>query len=255
MLLKTKGLEINLVNKIYAVITIALMLATAYRFVSYKSWERYNYTASVFAPETFPVYVREAYFILPDGDIEGLEHEAVNNFTSSWDTDYSSSDPIERQLLPKQLVLKYFSYRDAQFYRDTLDLPEQKMKRIFKIAAATKKDLVLSSYWGKIKGLTFVIGIANNGNLLVGLRGVYLEETLLKTRLKAKTPGKEDTYYAEPLSREAYFKTVFSRLSDSVKTQLNNGFDSGANYIDTPSRYIENNRKLWIYQKKNGFIE
>lgn len=255
MLSKTKGLQLNLVNKIYAVITVALMLATAYRFVSYKSWERYNYTATVFAPETFPVYVREAYFILPNDDIESLEHESVNNFTTSWDTDYNSSDPIKKQLLPKQLVLKYFSYRDAQFYRDTLDLPEQKMKWIFKAAAATKKELVLSSYWGKIKGLTFAVGIANNGNLLVRLRGAYLEETILRTKLKAKTPGKEDTYYAEPLSKEAYFKTVFSRLSDSVKTQLNNGFDSRANYIDTPSRYIENNRELWIHQKKNGFME
>lgn len=114
---------------------------------------------------------------------------------------------------------------------------------------------MLSSYAGEKKGLNFVIGIANSGNVMVWLRGVNLEKIILKARLKSKEPGDGETFYEKPLPKKEYFELVFEDLADSVKAKLKGGFDSGANYIDTPTRYMEKNKSLWEYQKKNGFID
>lgn len=81
---------LNLTNKFYIGIAIILVVATAYKNISFRAWERYNYSATVLAPLTFPVHVREAYFIVPGDDLESIDHESVNNFNTSWDTDYSS---------------------------------------------------------------------------------------------------------------------------------------------------------------------
>lgn len=248
-------MKLNLINKIYICISILLAVATVYRIMHFKSWDRYNYSATIVAPSTFPVYVSDAYFIVPGNDLESIDYEWVNNFNVNWDTDYNSSNHARSQRLPTKLVLKFASYRDAKFYRDTLDLPQAQISPIFKRAAAGKQFQVLSSYAGTKKGLNFVVGIANNGNIIVWLRGVNLEHIILKKRLKYRIPGPDDTYYKEPLSKQVYLNHVFENLTDSIKTKLNAGFDADANYIDTPSHYIRNNKELWIYQKKNGFID
>jgi hypothetical protein len=248
-------MKLNLVNKFYIGVAILLFIAVVCRFVSFKSWVRYNYSASAVAPSTFPVHVREAYFIIPGDEMQGVEHQSLDYFNTDWNTDYTSVNHARLQRLPEKLVLKYVSYRDAKFYSDTLDLPQAEIKSIFKSASANKQFLVLSSFAGERKGLSFVIGLANGGNIIVWLRGVNLEKTVLKAKLKSKEPRADETYYEKQFSKKEYFKLVFEDLADSIKTKLNNGFDAGANYIDTPTRYIENNKELWIYQKKNGFID
>lgn len=248
-------MKVNVINKIYISITVLLVVATIYRILSFKSWERYNYSAVVVAPSNFPVYVREIYFIVPGNDLESFDYEWTNNFNVNWDTYFTSSNHARSQRLPTRLVLKYVSYRDRKFYRDTLDLPTAQISSIFEKAAGSRQFMELSSYNGPKKGLNFVVGLANNGNVVLWLRGINLEHTLLKTRLRPKNPDPQDTYYEKPLSKQVYFNHVFESLTDSVKHKLNGGFDAGANYIDTPSHYIRNNRELWIYQKKNGFID
>lgn len=248
-------MQLNFINKIYICTTIILVLATFYKVVAYKGWERYNYSSAVTAPETFPVFLREAYFILPDGDSEFITEKDVNNFTTRWGADYGSSSEVNLKRLPIQLVLKYVSYRDRKFYSDTLALPQKEMGSIFYSASTKRQFLKLSSYAGDRWGLAFVIGLANNGNLTLWLRGVNLEKQLLKVKLKSVEPKPDDLYFERRISKAEYFKKAFENLSDSVKTLLDGGFDEKANYIDTPSRYIENNTELWKYQKENGFIK
>lgn len=151
-------------------------------------------------------------------------------------------------------MLKYFSYRDEKFYSDTLDLPQQEILVTFKTAEKNKQFLELSSYAGKKDGLSFVIGLANNGNVIIWFRGVYLEKELLRKKLKPTEPKVDDLYYEKTLTKEKYLAHTFENLSDSLKMVYKNGFDANANYIDTPSRYIEKNIELWQYQQKNGYI-
>lgn len=248
-------MKLNLINKVYIGITILMVVATAYKNISFKGWERYNYSATALAPSTFPIHIIEAHFILPGDDFEIIDRKWLNDFNTDWDTDYVSGDHAKIQRLPEKLVLKYASYRDEKFYCDTLKLPVAEIKSIFKHASGNKQFLELSSYAGSKKGLNFVIGIANNGKIVVWLRGINLEKILLKTRLKSKEPKPDDMYYEKKLSKKDYFRMAFEGLRDSIKTRLDGGFDAKANYIDTPSHYIELNKELWIYQKKNGFID
>lgn len=254
MLFNISTMKLNLINKIYIVTAILILLATVFRIIKHKGWERYNYSTVISAPESYPVYFRQAYFLLPDGDYGNIGDEEVNRFTTSWASEYSSADHAQSKRLPAKLVLEFVSYRDKKFYKDTLSLPESEMKAIFASADKNRQFLKLSSYGGDKWGLSFAIGIANAGNVIVWLRGVNLEKVLLKVKLPAIAPQAADLYFARRLTRDEYFKKAFENLSDSVKTLLDGGFDAKANYIDTPSRYLENNRELWEYQRKNGFI-
>lgn len=248
-------MKINKLNWFYICLAIALLLAISYKKLSYKSWERYNYSVGINAPETFPIHVREAYFLLPGDDFESADNEDVNNFITTWGVNYGTTKHARSARLPTQLVLKYFSYRDRNFYADTLNLPHKEILAAFKSAERNNQFLKLSDYAGPKKGLSFVVGLANNGNIIIWLRGVYLEKELLRSKLKPVTPTNDDLFHEKTLTKEAYFKYAFENLSDSLKTMYKAGFDSDANYIDTPSRYIEKNAELWEYQEKNGYID
>ncbi|RWU08093.1 DUF2931 family protein [Pedobacter chitinilyticus] len=249
-------MKFNLVNKIYIGMAVALVLASLWKIWRFKPWDRHYFFASVNAPYTFPIYIRDIYFLYPVGDEygEGFSYtrEEVNNFNSHWGNEYYSprvSDPLR---FPKQLVLQYVSYRDKKFYRDTLDLPQQLIEDTFKEAKEKNQLLVMSTNLGgeEKKGLHFVVGIANDGNLMVWLRGVYLEKLLLKTQLKAREPKAEDLYYAKPLSKQEYYDKMFRFIPDTLKDLIDRGVDRNAKYIDSPTHYIELNKDYWEAEKK-----
>ncbi|MDR6969618.1 hypothetical protein J2X31_003651 [Flavobacterium arsenatis] len=248
-------MKLNFINKIYIAITLILVVAIVIKFINYKSSDRYYYFSSVCAPESYPIAIHNAYFILADGDLGHIKDEDVDRFTSKWGEEYYFAESHHRERLPVKLVLQYVSYRDKKFYSDTLNLPEKEIKQIFESALQNKQATKLHSHPTGVKGLTFLVGIANDGNIAVWLRGVFLEKLILKQKLTAKEPKGDETYYEKRLSKAEYIKKRFENLEDSVKLKLDNGFEARANYIDTPTHYIEKNKELWEYQKKNKFID
>ncbi|MBC8987004.1 DUF2931 family protein [Pedobacter sp. N36a] len=248
-------MKLNKLNKYYIVLAVILVIASIYRKTAYKGGERYNYSITITAPITFPIYVKEAYFLLPDGELEGANIESTNNFNSAWGIDYGSSNHASSARLPSQFFLKYFSYRDKKFYSHKFELPQNEILNIFKTADRNNQSLILSQFAGLKKGLSFVVGIANNGYVVVWLRGVFLEKELLRAKLKSVEPKASDLDDEKNLTRDEYFKQAFENLSDSLKMVYDKGFDDKANYVDTPSRYIELNTELWENQQKKGLID
>lgn len=248
-------MKLNFINKLYIAITLILVIAIGIKFFNYKSWERYYYFSSVCTPESYPIAIHDSYFILDDGDLGHIKDEYVNDFTSKWGQEYYFAESNERSRLPVKLVLQYVSYRDKKFYSDTLDLPKKEIKQIFESALQNKQAIELYNSSNKAKGLTFLVGIANDGNVAVWLRGVFLEKLILKQKLTAKEPKGDETFYEKRLSKAEYIKKSFENLEDSVKLKLDNGFEAKANYIDSPTHYIDKNRELWEYQKKNKIID
>lgn len=250
-------MKLNTINKIYIGFAIILVLGIIWRVVSYKPWDRHYFFASVSAPYTFPVYIRDIYFVYPNGNEfgEGFYHtkDEVNNFNSSWGAEHYSPRVNKTLQFPRQLVLQYVSYRDKKFYRDTLDLPQQTIENTFKEAKANKQLLDMFTDYGidEKQGLHFVVGIANDGDLVVWLRGMFFEKVLLKTKLKPKEPKKEDLYFAKEMNKQEYYQKVFEYMPDTVKQLVEQGYDNGAKYIDTPTRYVEENKEYWEYLQKN----
>lgn len=250
-------MKLNLVNKIYIGIAIILLLSIAWRVFRYKAWDRHYFFASVSVPYTYPIYIRDIYFIYPNEDEFGdgfyYTRDEVNNFNSSWGSEYYSprvSDPMQ---IPKQLALQYVSYRDKKFYRDALGLPRQTIENIFKQAKADDQLLSLSSNYtmGDKKGLRFVVGIANDGDLVVWLRGKFFEKVILKTKLKPKDLSAKDLYHAKEMNKQEYYNKVFEYIPDTLKQLVERGYDKGAKYIDSPTHYIEKNKEYWENQQKN----
>lgn len=249
-------MKINNLNKFYIILAVCIIVFSIYRTLMYKSWERYYYDSTMFAPSTYPIHVRECAFLTGDDDDDAyVSYDQVNDHISKWGDDGDFLELSDKSLLPKKLAISYFTYRDKQFYKDTIQMPTEKIKALFKQAIKNNNTGKYYSTRGNPKGLNFTVGIANDGQLLVCLRGINLEKLILKTKLRPTQPKPEDMYYEKPLSRDAYFEHAFEGLEDSLKVKIDDGFDAKANYADSATHYIQRNRELWKYQKANGIID
>lgn len=227
-------MKLNGINKLYIAIGIAMIGLNVYRVIHYRAWDRYYYFTNICAPPAYPVYVRDAYFIVANRDELGsIRYEEVNHFNTSWKESYYFPETYEKELLPQKLVLKYASYRDQQFYRDTIDLPADTIRLLVDKIVEEKKAPYIYYRGRDVPGLTFLIGIANGGHILVWLRGVEEEHLILQTNIKPVTPDKEDTYYGEPMTPAVYLKDRFMGLDDSLKARIDRGWEAGANYRDS----------------------
>ena len=248
-------MKINALNKCYLGFSLLLILVGIYRTVTYKSWERYYYDATSIAPEDYPVHIIDTYFLTDDeDDFAFIKDESVNRQITNWYSDGDFLELREKMRLPKKLVISYVSYRDNLFYKDTLQLPTPQIEKIFKLAEKNKSTEKYYSYRDDLRGLSFVLGVANNGKILVWLRGINLEELILKTQLTPKEPKGDDLYYEQPLSKKAYFEHAFENISDSLKNVYKVNVGRVENYADTPTKYIERNAALWKYQRAKGII-
>lgn len=241
-------MKLNLVNKIYIGFAIIAVLAITWRVLRYKAWDRHYFFASVSAPYTHPIYIRDIYFIYPNEDEFGggffYTVAEVNNFNSSWGSEYYSQRVGNPLQFPKKLALQYASYRDKKFYKDTLDLPQDVIRQVFKEAEQKKQLLKISKNVGteEKQGLNFVVGIANDGNLIIWLRGMFFEKVILKTKLQSKELSPDDLYHGKKMNKHEYYQKVFEYMPDTLKTLIKSGVDSKANYIDSPTNYIETNK-------------
>lgn len=237
-------MKLNFINKTYLVCVLGLLAATIYKACKYKASDRYYYFSSISAPQTFPVYVRDAYFITNDPDDDAWFNQTdVNGFNTGWGSEYFFPEVSRPMRLPLKLVLEYASYRDSKFYNDTLVLPQETIKSIFEAAAKNKNMDEMPGRNGDKQGLRFVLGIANEGNIILWLRGTGLEKIILKTKLRAKEPQGDATRYETRLTKEAYLERVFGALDDSLKRLLDKGLDAHASYIDSASHYLEREKE------------
>ncbi len=234
------AMKLNLVNKIYIALVFLLLTGIVYKILRYKTWDRYAYFSSVSAPATYPVYVRQAYFLTGDGEDDAwFDTKNVNEFQTVWGDESFFSGLSRPMRLPQQLVLQYVSYRDKLFYSDTVELPEAEIRKIFKAALNNKNTDELYNPASYKEALRFVLGIANKGNIVLWIRGKGLEKVVFKTKLIAKEPVGDATRYNRRLPKEAYIEQVFGRLPDSFKMALDQGLEAQANYTDSVTHYLE----------------
>lgn len=229
-------MKLNSINKVYIFILLLIVSATVYKIWNYKRWNRFYYSSSVCAPEYYPIHIRAISFQLPNDEFGAhftSSKEEVNKFSTKWGQDFYSPKVYKPLFLPTSLHFSYFSYRDKLFYSDSIQLPQEKMLNVFKEAKKEGKTIPLYSYGSYKKGLTFLVGIANNGNLIIWLRGTNLEKEILRTQLKPQIPNTQNTYIKDSNSIDAYFEEKYSDLSDDIKEKIKNGYQKNANYIDS----------------------
>lgn len=248
-------MKLNILNKTYISIAFFLVIAIITNILNYKGWERYYYASSICTPSSYPIYLHSCYFLTNDLDDEAwIKDESVNRFSSEWGNEEFLE--VHRPMrLPSKLVLQYASFSEQNFYSDTINLPEKKIKQIFEKAKQNKNFENLYSSRGDKKGLHFLVGVAQNGNIKIWIRGVFLEDVILQTKIHQKDPKEDETYYEKRLSKSVYLSKVFENLDDSLKNKINKGWGKKANYMDTATYYIEENKEVWQYQKKNKIIK
>jgi len=238
-------MKINILNKGYIALAILLVAGTIYKIIAYKTWARYDYYSAICTPQSYPIYLQACYFITADADdLAWINDEKVNDFRSEWGDEGfpEARDPLR---LPEKLVLKYAAYSEQKFYSDTLSLPVDVIQKVFKEAAKKNQLDELFKSGQNVKGLKFLVGVVPDGQVVVWLRGRFLEQVILKAKIAPKEPRSDEMYFEKPLSKSAYLNTVFEGLSDSLKTKIKSGWDQHANYLDTPTHYIDQNKDGW----------
>jgi len=233
--------KLNILNKIYIVILVAIIIATVIKTHHYDAGDRYYYTASFTAPPTYRMYVQQSQFIT-EGDGQNhvfIKSDNVNSGSSTWGNG-DSEDTEEQERLPKALVLRYASYREKAFYADTIPLPTKVIDEIF--AGGIEKNINVGIYTSggpELSGLIFLIGIANNGNIVIWLQGRKYERKILTYHLKPIKPTQDQFYESQFYPVKTYFD-YFNIDTAGYKKMVKNGIDAHANYADSATHYIEN---------------
>jgi hypothetical protein len=214
--------QLNLLNKIYLLLIIVLLVGIVIKVWNYKAWARYYYGTSISAPASYPVKIRTSDLLTSDENTYINSDGAAMRYAQWGDSPVSFGNSKRR--LPLKLLLNYVSYRDKSIYMDTIDLPVQLIDSIFKNHPSTEEDQ-----------LTFSVGIANKGNIIVWLQAKNYEITLLKHKITPKEPkGSKNK-----LNMLKYLDLEF-QIPDSVKREFDLGLDKDANYIDSASKYLPN---------------
>ncbi len=231
-------MKLNVLNKIYILVFFALVSARVYKIWKYKRWERYYYSAIVCVPEYHPIHIQDISFKLSNDELAPSFHKSVddvNDFDSKWRRFSSFQKASKPLFLPSSLSLAYVSYREKLFYSATIKLPHKKIQEVFKDAFDTGKTTSLYSYGGNKRGLTFLVGIANNGNIIIWVRGTDYEKEIFRTQLKPQLSEINIRYidFTKKESIEEYLEEIFKGLSDDTKIKIDNGYEKNANYIDS----------------------
>ncbi|NQD70057.1 DUF2931 family protein [Sphingobacterium shayense] len=228
-------MNFNNVNKIYLVILIVLVVLVTLKTVRYKPWYRYFYSASCTAPQAFPVHIRESYFITENpAEKIYIDYEGVNSGNSVWGEDPYFHKSNKKLLVPKHLVVKYIDYHSKQFFRDTILLPVEQIKTNFKKAIQKNEGIDIYHFGENKKGMTFLVGFANDGYIIVWQRSKTEDNVILKTRLHPKQPERDDlTYSGETFTFQEYYDYAFNGIADSVPEESDNEPQPYARYADS----------------------
>lgn len=239
-----KKLKLNTLNKLYLLILLGMIIATGLRIHRYHRSSRYYYATSFTAPMTYPVFVQQAYLILAGGMNVSISCQDVNDgYQMKWGETETNLSTNSLNRLPVALVIKYASYRDQTFYADSIPLPAVLIDSIFKTAeqkGITRKREAVGN--DGTPPLSFLIGIANKGNMVVWLQGKKYERKLFTCQLKTIRP-KEDQEYGDKHYPPATYFDHF-RVSDEYKRAVSRGADNKANYADSTTHYLEHDY-LW----------
>ncbi|WP_300673249.1 DUF2931 family protein [Soonwooa sp.] len=233
--------KLNIFNKILALIVLALIGANIYYLFRYKSWDRYYFASSVTVPKSYPIHIDEIFFKYPNDDIGASFYKStdeVNNFGSDWGHAYYFPEAPHPIRLPKELALSYFDYRANKFYSTRIALSPDEIKKHFTEAEKGKNFTDLYNVNGDVKGLIFLVGIANNGNIMLWLKGKNYAKLLFKKHLEP-IPISKSFNYENFKTEEAYKAKFFEYLSDSIKQKINAGWEAKANYIDSTKQFKE----------------
>ncbi len=242
-------MKLNILNKIYFLILIFLVILIIYTIFQRSHY--YYYMLSVCRPKSYPIWIKRCHFI---DDFNNEINSSIDFDYYDWGRDCLEFENIYPHRLPTKLILDYSSYSEQKTYIDTIKLPFLKIRKAFNEAKRRNRLKEIGySYEGK-RGLHFLIGIARNGNIKLWLRGIFLEELILQTKIVPKDPKKYYTYTGIKLTREEYFKEIFKEIPTNIKIKIDNGWEKESNYMDSLTNYINRNKSLWEYQKRKGYI-
>jgi hypothetical protein len=233
--------KFNLVNKIYLLLFFGMIIAIAVKVFMLRQRDkgRIYFSVTLTAPDTHPVYLQQAYMVAADGERNDIDDQRVNSEQYRW-ANVTDFEIRNKYRLPKAIVLSYASYRDKKYYNDSIPLPLALIDSIFKSSVAKGIQKTVRSNSGDVNALVFLIGIANNGHIVIWLQGKNYEQKLVSYQFKAQKPQGEMWYDGKDYSGEHFFE-VFNVIPkfNMIQAVLANGKDSLANYADSTTHYLD----------------
>lgn len=110
-------------------VSMCCLISSGVAVVLCSNKKKYEWTASVTAPDMYPIQVHRSIFIYDDGYTyldsgdylkSGWGKSGRKNYTDT------KSKPI-----PYRLVINWLSWNESKFYKGVFELPKEKMERLF----------------------------------------------------------------------------------------------------------------------------
>ncbi|RZM06639.1 MAG: DUF2931 family protein [Pedobacter sp.] len=183
--------------------------------------DNFNYAVTVTAPKEYPVEVHEGW--LMDGKkqfICAMPKAGVT--TGRWIVDGASAGQ-GGSTIPYHLNLTYVAYAEKKFYTVDADLPADKIlqefRKGFNIKGRPDENKVRHILHGTYD--TFTIGAAPGGVIVVWLSAGHHRVEICRLQGKESFVDRND-FYRNPheLSQEGFFEEGFTRIPDSMQTQI-----------------------------------
>lgn len=234
--------QLNTFNKTGIVVNLVLIIWLIISTINYRTWERYTYSASVFTPKEFPIYLFGIWFYQSNGDLGEVHFDesqkAINGFRSYWG-DYELGFPYKPELPPKSMFLEYVDFRTKNYYCDTILIPKENVLQIFRHALQT--DIQRPPFYEP--KLQIRVGIANEGHIIFWGVGQNFEKEIYRTQIQHKPFPKALVSYAEPFpigDKEKFLQKLFDNIPDSTQQRILQQNVENVQYKDSIPHHFKN---------------
>lgn len=190
------------------------------KFFIYKPYDRYNYYASAFTPEEFPIHIYELMFIPYIGTPSFSDsNKYINSFSSYWGQQQSGTDMRRQVMLPEKLFVEYIDFRTKKYYCEEIALPKKAMKEAIKKVNKNDEDRAMRYD----DALQIKIGIANEGHIIFWMAGESYQTEFFRTQISPKPFPKKLARYDRLISnKEDFIKETFEDIPDSIQQKILN---------------------------------
>lgn len=188
------------------------------KFFIYKPYDRYNYYASAFTPEEFPIHIYELMFIPYIGTPSFSDsNKYINSFSSYWGQQQSGTDMRRQVMLPEKLFVEYIDFRTKKYYCEEIALPKKAMKEAIKKVNKNDEDRAMRYD----DALQIKIGIANEGHIIFWMAGESYQTEFFRTQISPKPFPKKLARYDRLISnKEDFIKETFEDIPDSIQQKI-----------------------------------
>jgi len=237
----------HLLNIVFTTITLVLIGLIIAKNTAIQNSGKYYYVFSESHPSEYPILeLNNSYFIENDTDSTKLNFisgdNELNGFHSYWTSKpYLVKHNNEPKFLPQGIFIKYFDLRTKKQYTDSIFLPKKEIAQVFNYAEEHKLLKIINTKENNNPnmGLEFLLGIANDGNIIFWLIGENFEKEFYRKKIE---PVQDSLMLNDSIYKQEknHLNEFLTEMDPKTRQAIRNIPESKAQYKDSIPYYFNN---------------